>query len=419
MSDSTDEPTELGGGGDGGAPSAPDGSGDGGGSAPEGGDDGEGSTLARAVKALALGLSGLVLLVVLLFVLGVLGLPDTQLEDNRWGDVEGQEVGVTTEVGVDNPNPFGFGGEADVTYDVFLEGVRLAEGEGDDLEVDAGYNSYNFSSTLFAENITPWWSRHLRNGEVSKLEADTTADVRLGPLSGTHDTVIEDEIETDIEGALDQSSDEFEGEYSLTRTGLSLEPSLRIENATTEWGEVTNETTEIVTTITIANNNPYPIPTPAFAGSIVMNEELLVGWTASEVRVLGGGGEEIVGEKALIPPNEVETRSFVAEMNNQNISTWFPTHVDSQQPTDGGVELTDMVVTGQLAFQVNGERFTIPPGDQAVECEFDLTTSIFVNQTSGVTTPGCGLTEFTQSEEELQDSNSTIDVDPADGGVIP
>lgn len=385
-----------------------------------GGSGGGGGRLRRVGKILALGLSGLVLLVVLLFVLGVLGLPDIQLEDNRWGDVDGQEVGVTTEVGLDNPNPFGFGGEANVTYDVYLQDVRLAEGGKSPLTVDSGYNSYNFSSTLFADKLPPWWSRHLNNDEVSNLEVDANADVSLGPLSGSQSTVIEDEIQTDIEGALDASSDEFEGEYSLVESGLSLEPSVQIDDATTEWGTVNNETTEVVTTITVVNNNPYPIPTPAFAGSIDMNGERLVGWTASEVRILDGEGEEVVGDEALIPPNEAETRSFVAEMDNQNISTWFPTHIDSEQPSgNGGVEFTNMVVTSQLAFDINGQRFTIPPGDQAVECEFDLTTSIFVNQTSGVTTLGCGLTDFTQSDEELEESGSAIEIDEEDGGVLP
>jgi LEA14-like dessication related protein len=393
------------------------GSADGGDSGATGDSDGA-SGLRRAVKVLALGFSGFVLLVVVLFVLGVLGLPDTQLEDNRWGDVDGQDVEVITEVGLDNPNPFGFGGQADVTYDVDLQGVRLAEGAGTGLEVGSGENRLNFTTTLFAENLPPWWSSHLNNGEVSQLVADANADVRLGPLSGGHSTTIQDEIDTDIQGALDESSDEFEGEYSAADTGLDVEPSVTIEDATTEWGDVTNETTEILTTITVRNGNPFPIPTPAFAGGVEMNGESLVDWQAGDVAILDAEGNELVGEEAVIPAESTEQRTFVAEMDNENVSVWFPTHVDSEQPaSDPGVEFTEMVVTLQLALEINGERFTIPPGGQAVACEFDLTTAIFVDQDDGMTAQGCSLTEFEQPRGQLDEVGAILEGE--DDGLLP
>lgn len=401
------ESTESGNGpGDGGGPVAPD-------------SGGGGSRFRRVGKVLALGLSSLVLVVVALFVLGVLGLPETELTDNRWGEVDGQDVDVVTEVGLENPNPFGFGGEADVVYDVELEGVRLAEGEGTDLEVDSGQNSLNFTTTLFAENLSVWWGRHLNNGEVSGLVADATADASLGPLSGSHSTTIEDEIGTDIEGALDESTDEFEGEYSPTRSGFDIEPSVTVEDATTEWGEVTNETTEIVTTVTITNDNEVtPVPTPAFAGGVEMNGESLADWEASEVRILDGAGDELVGDQALIPAGETEQRTFVAEMDNENVSVWFPTHVDREQPaSDPGVEFSEMVVTAQLAFEINGERFTIPPGGQAIACGFDMTTTIFVDQEGGIEPRGCGSTEFEQPVGQLEAVGATLD--EVDDGILP
>ena len=92
----------------------------GGGGSRDGVTDGGGSSdrqarLKRIGKYLAVAVGGLVVLVVILFVLGIIGLPGAELVDNRWGEVDGQNVEVITEVGIDNPNPFGFGGEADVT----------------------------------------------------------------------------------------------------------------------------------------------------------------------------------------------------------------------------------------------------------------------------------------------------------------
>ena len=371
---------------------------------------------------LGLAVGGLVVFVVGLALLGLIGVPDAALEDNRWGDVEGQAVNVTTEVGIDNPNPFGFGGSADVVYDIELQGVRLATGEGTGLDVESGQSSENLTTTLLAENLPPWWSSHLNNNERSQLLANASADVTLGPFSGSYDTNIVDGVVTDIEGALDESSDELEGEYSLTRSGLAVEPSVTVENATTRWGEVTEKQTEIVTTISVRNNNPYPIPTPAFAGDVVMNGEDLVNWSAGEVQVFDAEGTELAGDGALIPPTETEERIFIAEMDNQNVSVWFPTHVDSQQPeSDPAVELTEMVITAQLAFEINGEQLTVPPGDRAVACEFDLTTAIFVDQDQGTTPQGCALTPFEQSRDQLEAVGAVLDLNDLDGddGVLP
>ena len=354
---------------------------------------------------------------VVLFALGIVGLPDAGLADNRWGEVDGQEVEVQTDVWLDNPNPFGFGGSADVAYTVDLAGVRLAEGTGTGIEVDAGRQTETFTTTLFAENLSAWWVNHLENDEVSRLEADTTADVSLGPLSGSPGTTVEDEIETDIEGALDEATDEFEGDYRFAETGLtapdgtSVEPSIEIRDATTEWGELTAAETEIRTAITVHNDNPYPVPTPGFAGEVETNGEPLVEWEAGDVRILDGNGEPL-GDGALIGPGETAERLFLAEMDNERISDWFPTHVDSEQPASNpAVEFTDLVVTAQLAFEVSGERFTVPPGDQAVTQAFDLQTAIFADQSEELTPRTPGTTEFDQSTTQLDAAGAVLDLE--------
>lgn len=374
--------------------------------------------LRRLGKYLGVTVGGLVVLVVILFVLGVVGLPDAGLDDNRWGEVDDRDVEVVTEVWIDNPNPFGFGGSADVEYAVDLEGVRLAEGERTDIEVGSGRQTEKFTTTLFAENLPPWWSSHLKSGEVSQLEADATADVSLGPLSGSPGTTVEDEIETDIEGALDNTTDEFEGEYRLAETGLtapdgtSIEPAVEIRDVTTEWGEVTEAETEILTTMTIHNDNPYPIPTPAFAGDVEMNGEPVAEWEAGGVRVLDAEGRELAGEEAFIGPDETAERTFLVEMDNENISVWFPTHVDREQPVGNpGVEFTEMVVTAQLAFEISGERLTIPPGDQAITQAFELRTGIFVDQEGVVTPRAPGLRPFDQPDDQLEAAGAVVELE--------
>jgi len=315
------------------------------------------------------GLLALIGLVVLLFVLGVIGIPDGSLENNEWGEVDNESIEVITTVNVDNPNPVG--ANADVEYDVNMQGVRLAEGEGSNLDVSSGSNQLELQTDLFQDKLPAWWSSHLNNDEVSALAVNATIDASAGPLSGTHDTTIEDEIDTDMEGALNESFAQFEGAYP------EAAPAVEVRDVTTRWGEVNESTTEIRTNVTIHNPNPVaPVPTPAFTGSLVFNEIPVAEWDAEDVELASAAGD------ATIPPGETEQWTLVVVMNNQNIPGWFASHVKQD-------EFTEMVIGGQLSFDIGGREVTVPPGDQALECQSDLQTGIFVDQTTSVDSQGC------------------------------
>ncbi len=339
----------------------------------------------------------------MLFAAGILGIPDGGLEDNQWGEVEEDRIEVLTTVWVDNPNPFGVGGDTDVEYEVALQEIELAAGSGTDLGISSGYNELELSTDLRQQRLPEWWASHLNNDEVSDLDVDATVHTSVGPFSGSPSGSHSDEIDTDIEGALDEGFSEFEGEYSATGSGLrtpddtAIEPTVVVEDATTRWGEVTENETEIRLTTTIENPNPYPIPTPAFTGDVEFNNITVADWTASEVELLEAD------EDATIPPGETEQRTFVVVMDNQNVPDWFGTHVDRE-------EFTEMEIAGQLAFSVSDNQVTIPQEGDGIRCEFDLTTSIFVDQDDGLDRTGCGLTPIETTTDELEAAGATLDI---------
>jgi LEA14-like dessication related protein len=355
----------------------------------------------RIGKYVGGGILALIGLVVLLFVLGVIGIPDGSLENNEWGEVDNDSIEVITTVQVDNPNPIG--ANADVEYDVTMQGVELAEGEGSNLDVSPGSNQLELRTDLFQDRLPAWWSSHLNNGEVSALAVNATIDASAGPLSGSHDTTIEDEIDTDIEGALNQSFARFEGRYPEdTPTGT---PAVEMRDVTTRWGEVNESTTEIRTEITIHNpNRAAPIPTPAFTGSLVFNDIPIAEWDAGDVELASAPGD------ATVPPGETEQRTLVVVMDNQNIPDWFASHVERN-------ESTEMVIGGQFSFDIGGREVTIPPGDRALECQFDLTTAIFVDQETSVDFQGCaGPTAGNVGGNGVDD---TVPGDDEGNGVLP
>lgn len=81
-----------------------------------------------------------------------------------------------------------------------------------------------------------------------------------------------------------------------------------------------------------------------------------------------------------------------------------------------------MVVTGQLAVEINGERLAIPPDGEAVACGFDLTTAIFVEQEQGTDLQGCETTVLEQPRDQLEAVGAVIEVngsEDGDDGILP
>jgi LEA14-like dessication related protein len=311
-----------------------------------------------------------------------------------------------------------------VEYDVALAGIDIATGGATDVGVPSGRSTQTFTTDLRYQQIPAWWSAHLNNDEVSTAEVDATVHTSVGPLSGSPSGTYEREVDTDIEGALDRGFSEFEGTYSGTGMDLSLadgtavEPTVEIRDVSTSWGEVTEERTEIVVTTEIHNPNAYPIPTPAFTGAVEFNDIRVADWDASEVELRN------VSEDALIPGGETEQRTFLIEMDNGNVADWFATHVENE-------EYTRMVVTGQLAMEISGSELTIPREGEGVACEFDLTTSMFVDdQETDVSFQQCGVSPIEVATEELAAAGAVLDLtetdwwaenggDDGDGGLLP
>ncbi|RQG95073.1 LEA type 2 family protein [Natrarchaeobius chitinivorans] len=347
-----------------------------------------------------------------LFAAGVIGVPDAGLEDNAWGEVDDERIEVITTVWIDNPNPGINVDELAVEYALEMNDVSLADGDAADVTVPSGNSTTELRTGLRYQQIPVWWASHVDNGEVSDLEADVTVHAEVGPLSGSPTHTHEDEIETDLEPMVAESISEMEGEHSLSpvdsgATGDgTLEPTVEITDTDAEWGAVDRDRTELHLTFDVHNPNAYPLPTPAFTGEMEFNDHLVAEWDAHEVDALEGG------DGTNIPPGESREVTFVVDLDNDDVAAWFATHVDNE-------EVTDAEMRAQLAMQIGDETVTIPPEGEAVHCEYDVATAIFVDQESGLESEGCEFMPWaTPDERSLDGLEATGSGGDDDTGLI-
>jgi len=142
----------------------------------------------------------------------------------------------------------------------------------------------------------------------------------------------------------------------LVATGVIAQPT--VENIDTEWGEVTNETTQIETQARVDNPNPIGVP-----GLISVE------YTASlNDVVLAEGKESGIG----LSPGE-NTIAFSTAMDNDRIADWWVTHVNGDErstltiePSVSGPgvskslpEQTSTVETDLLSSFANGTEKTV------------------------------------------------------------
>lgn len=344
-----------------------------------------------------------------LFAAGVLGVPDAGLADNEWGEVTDDRIEVLTTIWIDNPNPFGIGGDVDVEYNVSLAGVELAGGEATDVAIESGNSTETLETDLRQQRLPEWWAAHVGNGERSSLQANATVHASVGPVSGSPSVSHEDEVTTDIEGAIDEGLGELEGEHTAVETGadpgvdgVEIDPTYEVVDTNAQWGEVSENETEVLMTFTVRNPNPYPLPTPAFTGEMTFNDVELARWDAGELEALDAGRD------AAIPPGQTREIAFVLVLDNGDVADWLGTHVDNE-------EFSNVTVTAQLVAEVNGYRVTMPRHDEAARCEYDLWTSIFVDENDNeLDEQGCSFTDWVVDQEDLREANATMDLTETD-----
>lgn len=354
-------------------------------------------------------LLSLALLVGVLYVAGVIGIPDAGLEDNSWGEVTEEHIGVVTAVWIDNPNPGISTDRIAVDYLLAMNDVRLAEGNHEGLEVPAGNATTEVETDILHQQITEWWVTHIEADEVSDLAIAANVSADLGPASPSPTVTHEDTVETELERMIAESLGEMEGEHELSPVSVSdgvveevVEPTVVVEDTDAAWGTVTRNRTEVFLTFEVHNPNAYPLPTPALTGDMVFNGVGVADWQANEVELLDSAYD------TTIPPRSTREITFVANLDNDNVTRWFATHVDNE-------ERSDVNVTAQLALDVNGQTRTIPQEEDAVGCSYDVRTNILVDQESALERQDCSLLILTPPDAAtLQELGATVDLTGTD-----
>lgn len=335
--------------------------------------------------------------VVVLYLIGVIGVPTAGIEDRGdWGEVGEERTEIVTTVWVNNPNPVGvsLGDSVTADYGIRMNGVGVAEGSKSNITVPAGNSTTEIRTDLINDRLADWWVEFVRAEETVELGVDATVrvDTPLGqrdvPVAPDNRTMLDDS--TPVIDALSAAVDATNGTYTESVGASTVNDSLldgsglgdvglggddrnvtvgyEIRRGWATWGPVTENETTVRFHMTVHNPGDVPVPAaPDGVGvDVDMNEVELFQAQSGELSPEG------VDSDAVIPSNETEEVTFDVTMDNDKVDDWFTSHVEYGDDPDVR-ERTDVSAEFSVVFRepATGQTFRIPSeSPDAYECWF-------------------------------------------------
>ncbi|MCU4719291.1 LEA type 2 family protein [Halapricum hydrolyticum] len=317
-----------------------------------------------------------VVLLVLGYATGIIGLPNvTVKEPGEWGTTTEETTEIETTILVENPNPIGvsLSDGFSARYWTELNGVRLVEGQRESISVPRGSSTVTLTSTLDNDKIVPWWVAYVRNDETIQFHATGNATIdAFGDRQVSfpaHDRTMLEDRRPVIE-AFSAAVSTMEGEYTAG-TGPAT-AGYEIRDASAEWATVTDARSNM--TLTIEIHNPGSVPVALVPDGFRLDA------TANDVELFTASGDALtpdsVDRDAMLAPGETRTVEYTVTMTNDNVDDWFLSHVENG-------ERSNLVIEPRLEFAVpeTGTTITIPEDGVGYQCQFR--TAILEDQESG------------------------------------
>jgi len=141
--------------------------------------------------------------------------------------------------------------------------------------------------------------------------------------------------------------------YGARSPGEVVKPEVR--SITSSWGEVTSDTTEVVTSIVVYNQNPFPIPVKNVAFDLYLND----------VKIASGSSTNI-----SLPAKTESTIVLRSLIDNRKMPEAVASHISQH-------EVSTVKITGSIVFDLKAFEFTYP---------FQLSSRLETNLLAGLNT---------------------------------
>ncbi|GAA0196081.1 LEA type 2 family protein [Haladaptatus pallidirubidus] len=316
--------------------------------------------------------------------------PSAGIQDfGDWGTVTDQHTEIITTFWTNNPYPIDLttGKILHLRYSLSLNGVTIAEGTRDRVDLPRGNTTQTQSTYLQNSRLKEWWVNFLRANETVHATANGRARIITPVKTWTYQTSTthtQFENQTPILDSFSQAAQRTEGKYVRTQR-LNIGPIRRnvtvgaeVQDAQARWGRVNQNQTTLLLRFRIHNpSKTIPI--------IVEPTGLRMRADVNGVRMFHSGRGVISAnntKQTLLLPGETREVIIPVTMDNDKVDEWFRSHAQNGERSTIAVHL--QLVLDPLGI---GTPIRVPSGN-GITYRCHMQTAIFEDNQTAATTCG-------------------------------
>lgn len=287
------------------------------------------------------------------------------VESTEWGEVTQDSIEIQSDLAVNNPRT---SFQSDIQYALLMNDIEVAAGGSFQEEIKTGKTTVPTNTEIQRDAVGSWWQSHVKNGEESEVTIFAEGRFSKGPFEANPSSTKSKSIETDMIASVDQTVGNVEGEFPLD--------NVEISDASAEWGEITEERSEVVISMTVENNMNTPLPITDISGTTTAQNVRLLSWESESDRIrIPRQGEE-----------EIEIRTY---LYNEKMGQWLGNHVENDEVTN---------YQNEIYISIGDVGANSP----IVTCSGQMKTQMLENNIRGIDNRGCEVT--TPDEADLRQS---------------
>ncbi len=249
-----------------------------------------------------------------------IGMPEIRGISHEWGEVTTSTTEIVTKIVIYNPNPIPLPLK-DFLTEIYMNSIKMGEGSALKAEIKPNSESTIIISTkLENDKIPEWWVSHIKNGEKSIMNVKGYLVFDLKLTEFKFPIELSNPIETNM----------LDGLSLDTPQKINVGPAtLTIKSTKSYWGEANKDYTEIITMVTIYNDNLVPVGITKIHQMVEMNG----------IKLAEGSSDV----STVIPPKSESTLSFVTKLDNKMLDEWWVRHIENGEKTKVKIVLQPVI----------------------------------------------------------------------------
>jgi len=278
----------------------------------------------------------IIAIIIVGFLTGILTIPSIKSISYRWGDVSNNTTEIISSITIENNNTFRIIiPRVEVDYTVKMNNIEMAYGTIEKINLKKGDTTIEVSSYISNTKIPMWWVSHIENNE--------TTIVNIEPVVVINAEFIQPHIERPsktipiITNLLADINTDKERNIDVGPINLTL------NSVSANWGNVSNETTEIRIDVEVHNPLPITVPMPQINYNIEINNISI-----------GNGSIE---DSIILKANNDSNVNLVTKVNNKGIDDWFVSHLQNDEHSVLEITISSEIEYEEISYIIDDFLF--------------------------------------------------------------